>query len=382
MNQPAAALAIFKSGQHVATDGKPYTFSDADLETIASGYNPELAEAPLVVGHPKTDAPAYGWAKSLHVRDGVLYAEPHQVDAQFAELVNAGRMKKISASIYLPGTPGNPTPGKHYLRHIGFLGAQPPAVKGLPAAHFAEGAESVEFAMPLSGIGHVMVDLFQRIRDYFVEKDGVEAADRIIPQWQIRSIDELAQRDDTNSKASFAETHHVPTPETDMSQLNADFAEREQALNNQKAAQDQRNAAQDERERLLQEREKKALRQDATDFAEGLVATGQLLPRQRDPVVELLLALPAGTSLNFAEGSDTVSKPAAEVLRELLSSMPQQVDFSEKSGDPGQHATADFAAPAGTVVDQGRLELHQRALEYMRQHPNTGYMTAVKVVGS
>lgn len=374
MNQSAAALAIFKSGQHVATDGKPYTFSDADLETIASGYNPELAEAPLVVGHPKTDAPAYGWAKSLHVRDGVLYAEPHQVDAQFAELVNAGRMKKISASIYLPGTPGNPTPGKHYLRHIGFLGAQPPAVKGLPAAHFAEGAESVEFAMPLSGIGHVMVDLFQRIRDYFVEKDGVEAADRIIPQWQIRSIDELSQREDTSSKASFAESQHAPTPENDMSQPNAEFAEREQALNNQKAAQD-------ERERLLQEREQKALRQDATDFAEGLVTKGQLLPRQRDPVVELLLALPAGTSLSFAEGSDTVSKPAADVLRELLSAMPAQIDFSEKSSGDVTQDSPTFAAPAGVLVSASGAELHAKAKAFQKQNPNTSWTDAVIAVG-
>ncbi|HHA2483914.1 TPA: hypothetical protein ACOEN0_004165, partial [Stenotrophomonas maltophilia] len=129
MNQPAATLQIFKAGTHVAEDGRTLTFSEADVQQIADSYDPALHEAPIVVGHPKTDDPAYGWGKTLQAKDGLLVAEPHNVDPAFAELVNNGRFKKISASIFMPDSPGNPTPGKYYLRHIGFLGAQPPAVK-------------------------------------------------------------------------------------------------------------------------------------------------------------------------------------------------------------------------------------------------------------
>lgn len=75
--------------------------------------------------------------RSLAAGDDGLNAEPHQVDPEFAEMVNAGRFKKISASFYTPDAPNNPVPGVYYLRHVGFLGAQPPAVKGLKQAEFA-----------------------------------------------------------------------------------------------------------------------------------------------------------------------------------------------------------------------------------------------------
>ena len=97
----------------------------------------------IVVGHPVTDGPAYGWVKALNFAAGGLEAEPDQVDPAFAEMVAAGRFKKISASFYPPESPKNPVPGVYYLRHVGFLGAQPPAVKGLRAPSFAEGDEAI-----------------------------------------------------------------------------------------------------------------------------------------------------------------------------------------------------------------------------------------------
>ncbi|MBF0186018.1 MAG: hypothetical protein HQM06_16735, partial [Magnetococcales bacterium] len=57
----------------------------------------------------------------------------------------AGRFKKISASFYPPDSPNNPTPGLFALRHIAFLGAQPPAIKGLPDAKFADDGPHIEF---------------------------------------------------------------------------------------------------------------------------------------------------------------------------------------------------------------------------------------------
>ncbi|HGP0281935.1 TPA: peptidase, partial [Pseudomonas aeruginosa] len=150
MKKPTATLPILPAGRHVALDGRPVEFTEAILQEIAATYDPALSEAPLVIGHPKLNAPAYGWAKGLEVREGMLYAEPHQVVPEFAEAANRKMYKKRSASVYLPDSPGNPVPGKHYLRHIGFLGAVPPAIKGIPDAplNFAEddGALAIEFA--------------------------------------------------------------------------------------------------------------------------------------------------------------------------------------------------------------------------------------------
>ncbi|MEI9273226.1 peptidase [Pseudomonas aeruginosa] len=348
-------------------------FTEAILQEIAATYDPALSEAPLVIGHPKLNAPAYGWAKGLEVREGMLYAEPHQVVPEFAEAANRKMYKKRSASVYLPDSPGNPVPGKHYLRHIGFLGAVPPAIKGIPDApfNFAEddGALAIEFAeAPYAVTG--LTDILRRLRDFFVEREGAERADQLIPQWQLSSIEEDARRasvQDTapqasalfsepviegvdaaaDSAAAAEEPQGTVTP-SDGASASAAEADRTSHPSQQdttmpdEAALQERQRQLDEREQLLATREAQVAQQKAqehrnevTEFAEALVQAGRLLPRQKAPVIELLVSLPTDTPLEFAEGDGQVTKPAAEVLRSLLAELPKQVDFSEKSGDGG-----------------------------------------------
>lgn len=382
MNAPAAALEIFKAGTHVTHDGRKLTFTDADVRDLVDSYEPAVSEAALVVGHPVTDDPAYGWAQSLSLsKDGLVLAVPHQVEPQFAELVNAGRYKNISASIYLPDSPGNPKPGRHYLKHIGLLGAVKPAVQGLRSASFAADDGAVSFSMPLASLGWTLSDLMQRFRDWLIDKEGLPSADQVIPQWQIRAITEhTADRDERNAQpiAAYAAAPNTTTPEIAMSdpKQTADFAAREQAITDQATALAQR-------EKTIADRELKARREDAVSFAETLVADGKLLPRQKSATVELLLAVPVGTALNFAEGDQQVSKQAGDVLRTLLIDMPRQVDFAEKSkGEGGDVAAVSFAAPPGTSVDAADLKLHGLAIAYQQAHPGVGYLTAAKAVGA
>ena len=381
MNAPAAALEIFKAGTHVTHDGRKLTFTDADVRDLVDSYEPAVSEAALVVGHPVTDDPAYGWAQSLSLsKDGLVLAVPHQVEPQFAELVNAGRYKNISASIYLPDSPGNPKPGRHYLKHIGLLGAVKPAVQGLRSASFAADDGAVSFSMPLASLGWTLSDLMQRFRDWLIDKEGLPSADQVIPQWQIRAITEhTADRDERNAQpiAAYAAAPNTTTPEIAMSdpKQTADFAAREQAITDQATALAQR-------EKTIADRELKARREDAVAFCEGLVAEGKLLPREKAATVELLLAVPAATPLNFAEGDQSVIKPAGDVLRALLADRPKAVDFSEKSkGGPDDSSVASFAAPAGTRVDAAGAELYAKAKAYQANHPDTSWAAAVAAVG-
>ncbi|MDR6915094.1 plastocyanin [Pseudomonas sp. 3296] len=136
-------LHIFKPGTHTAQCGTTLNFTETDLAATVAAYNPALHEAPLVIGHPQHNAPAAGWVKSLSATAHGLIAEPQQIDATFAEQIAKGSYKKISASFYHPTAPNNPVPGVYYLRHVGFLGAQPPAVKGLRPIELAEGEPGV-----------------------------------------------------------------------------------------------------------------------------------------------------------------------------------------------------------------------------------------------
>ena len=132
-------IEIFRPGRHIDDQGIAHHFSEADVDGMAASYNPALREAPLTVGHPKDNLPAYGWVKAVSRNAaGVLAIAPHNVEPQFAEMVAAKRFPKRSASFYPPQAPNNPTPGKWYLRHVAFLGAQPPAIAGLKDIQFSE----------------------------------------------------------------------------------------------------------------------------------------------------------------------------------------------------------------------------------------------------
>jgi len=294
------------------------------------------------------------------------------VQPEFAEMVNAGRFKKRSASFLMPDTKGNPTPGKFYLRHVGFLGAQGPAVKGLKDFQFADEGEGVaEFSEASNSWGwNVIADLFRSVRDSLIERDGVEKADRIIPSYQIDSLRQAA----ANTSTEITDVTEKKDDNQGGDDKSAQFAAREAELATT-------HTQLTEREKTLADREAKAAREDASEFAEGLVKAGKLLPRQKAPIVELLLAVPANQSLSFAEGDATVEKPAGDVLRELLTNNPVQVDFSEKSGGEVPGPSADFAAPANALVDPVALEIRNKAKAYMKEHPNVSFIEAVKAVG-
>ena len=125
-------IDIFRAGRHIDDSGDERVFTESDIDDMARGYQPALREAPLVVGHPATNGPAFGWVAELRRGvGGVLQMRAKQVNERFAEAVREGSFKKRSAAFYPPSHPSNPNPGKWYLRHVGFLGATQPAIAGL-----------------------------------------------------------------------------------------------------------------------------------------------------------------------------------------------------------------------------------------------------------
>ncbi len=126
-------MAVFKTGRHTDSKGNEREWTEGDLDGIAAGYDPEKHEAPVVIGHPKDNAPAYGWVEGLKRIRNTLWARIKPTSAEFTDWIKRGLFKKRSISLYPDMT----------LRHIGFLGAMPPAVKGLPDFKFEEKEEGI-----------------------------------------------------------------------------------------------------------------------------------------------------------------------------------------------------------------------------------------------
>ncbi|WCG81585.1 peptidase [Pectobacterium sp. A5351] len=348
-------LHIFKSGTHTDMHGTKLPYTLADLAACAAAYDPAVHEAPMVIGHPKADAPAYGWVASLSTNGGDLLAEPTQVDPQFAELVDAGRYKKISASFYLPDSPNNPKPGTLYLRHVGFLGAQPPSIKGLRQVAFNEQEDGVvEFAdwgMMTSA------SLFSRLREFIISKFGMEEADSVLPSWQLDTLRDEAMREDKTVQANPAFNEPIPVNPTSPHEDTTVTKEEIEALQAENAR-----LKADAATRLAADTK---LRQETVHagnvaFAEKLVTEGRLVPAAKAVVVALLDEVSKGDKpVEFAEGE--VKKPLASAFKELLGGTGPVLNFSEHATKDRVNVDLSTTSAEFAEADPERLALHQKA---------------------
>ncbi|NRA86635.1 MAG: hypothetical protein HRU28_04420 [Rhizobiales bacterium] len=139
-------VEIFRAGRHTSMNNKAVNINIAELETLAANYDREHNGAPIVVGHPSMDAPAYGWVSKLTVEGDLLLATFDSVDEEFNQIVKDGKYRKISVALYPPKSQGNPKPDQYYLKHVGFLGATAPVVKGLKQVQFCANDNHMTFA--------------------------------------------------------------------------------------------------------------------------------------------------------------------------------------------------------------------------------------------
>lgn len=311
-------IKIFKVGEHTDMNGVKRNYTREMLEKCVATYSPEIHEAPFVLGHPKHNDPAMGWADHLELDDdGILWAYPKQLDADFAESVNAGKHNKVSASFYLPDSPNNPTSGTLYLRHVGFLGAQVPAIKGLGTVQFAEEETGIaEFG----DWGHELAaDLFRKWREWLIDSQGQEEADKIAPNWMIESLREYANAKPTEVQAAFAELSGLELGEKSVPVIPEPVkTAREIELEQQLA---QANAAIAAKENA----EKEA---HFSEFVESLVAGGHMPPKLKANAISLLNA--AGQQeqvVNFAESEVSFSEAVKAFFTQTFDS--KIINFGE-----------------------------------------------------
>ena len=320
-------IEIFKTGQHTSEDGSSWSFPADVVQQFVGNYDPAVFAAPLVVGHPTLDAPSYGQAAKLALSGDIVVMEPAHVEPQFAALVNEKRFPNVSVSLFPPTHPANPKKGEWYLRHVGFLGAAAPAIPGLKPASFsgdANGIVTIQFAASAAQPN---------------QQEEVNVTDK----------------DDKNKTVDFA------AQQAELDKKAANIAAREKALADKEAS--TRSA-------------------EVANFAAALVDKGQLLPREKAGIEALLNTLNEEQTVSFAAPEGTVEKPAQQLMREFLSSLPARVNYSEHSAaNDNTPATASFAAPTGYGVSAERAELHNKIVAYQKQH-NVDYATAAAAVGA
>lgn len=305
-------IAVFRAGEHTDMNGKVKIWTETDLDQIISKYDPSNHEAPAVIGHPAHNTPAWGWVTGLRRVGDTLYAEFGQLDPAFMDMLKAGRFKKRSISLYPDLS----------LKHIGFLGAAPPAVKGLPDYAF------------IADDNETTIEILTKENSIMDMKEFVEA----LKFW----------------KSEIAEATPEPKKDETVSFTEAD-------IENAK-----KEAATAERERLTLEFAESAAKtkqeaRHATITAEvtQLIAAGKAIPAWvKGGLVEFMAGLDAATDIQFAEGA---KQNQLDWFRAFLAGLPKVIEFGEKAKSDGS-GTGDPGGKLEAMIAKKRTE--NKALSY------------------
>lgn len=378
--KPMKPFKIFRPGKHTAACGTVVEFTEQQLLDAVTAYDPGVYAAPMVIGHPRQEDRAYGWAASLSYSDGHLWVNPEHVEPQFAELVENKAFRNRSAAWYMPDHPNNPKPGTLYPKHIGFLGAVPPSLKGLGDIQFNEQAGPVNFAedphpelvlefadltsderWSISGSLASMARAMRNWRDAILAEKGLEEADKLIPSWQIEDAEREAirmqerARQDANNTPAYNEHAGSPGHQVDTTATTGDTtmtpAEIE-ALKRQNEEQAQRIQQFNERETALQAAEAAAKVQRIDAALQQHVDAGRVLPAQRAQLAAFMATLDdSSLVVEFGEapaaGQAVPKVSSLAFMQGFLEQLPKAVELRERSnaskGNKGTITQVQFA---------------------------------------
>lgn len=293
-------IEIARTGTFTDSAGRLQTFTRRDLDAIANAYDPKKRDAPLVFGHPQSDsAPAFGWAQKLKSENGRLFALFAHIPGEVKRLVANKHYRHVSMSLM---------PDRVTLRHVALLGAAQPAIDGLQAVEFGNGAEAIT------------VDFAENPEGANMDQDELQ-----------RQVGQL---------------------QAQIEQLKAENAELKQKLEAGAAAKDSADAAKTDAEKKAEETAAEFAAYRGKVEAEkrearvgALVKAGKVKPADKAGVLDFAAKLAAqGGTVDFAapDGKSESVSLEERYLREL-EARPVDERFADFSFPP---AHADKAAPA------------------------------------
>lgn len=381
-------IEVFKVGTWTDSSGRTRTWTEQDLEEIVRKYNEQKEhEAPVVIGHPKDNAPAYGWVERLEKRGSSIWAKVKPTVQEFVDWLKQGLYKKVSISLY-PDL---------LLRHVGFLGATPPAVKGLKLPEFSEGdyieinfrdwtAEEREKLAK----GEIKGEFAGPNRTF-----PIASCEDVADAWRLaghagnplevrRNIIRIAKKygwEDCLPEAAkkWAEVNMSEggqSMEEKVKELEDQLKEKERLL----AEYAEREKAKAEEIELLKQTvaklEQERRHREFESFSEELIREGKIAPKWKDKVIEFMEALSAVGEFEFKEGK----KQAVLEFQEWLKGLPKIVEFEEVAKKDKVAEQKEVKFDSDGKVDEERMELHRRALEYMEKNKGVTYKQAMEII--
>lgn len=371
-------IEVFKVGEHTDAGGDTREWTSDDLQKMVDLYNNQSEddkhEAPVVVGHPVDNSPAYGWVEQLKTDGKTLFAKLKDLNKEFLNWVEKGLYKKRSISLY-PNL---------LLRHIGFLGGVPPAVKGLADVkgfqednnemlfEFEETAKiknenkketkkitnknkinnfiQGENFMDEEKFNLLLGDVVKFLADTFGEDVANQASGYL-----------------TDNKSKYVQVATATAPNTNES-------EKPKAYQDPKVK---------ELEIEIENLKKENRHKDFTAYVNKLIKEdNKLLPKQLDYAVSLLELGAVAGKIEFAENDKTKEIEGTALVKAFLESLDNKVDIKPlQNGDAKPYIYPEFKE---FDVDNERLDLDKKVHEFMdsqiKAGHNIGYMEALNSI--
>jgi uncharacterized protein YdaT len=312
-------VEVFRAGEQTDSAGNTKTWTEEDLQKIESKYNSQSAhEAPLVVGHPKDNAPAFGWVEKLKANGATLLAKFKQVMPAFSDAVKEGRYKKRSISLYNDMT----------LRHIGFLGAVPPAVKGLADIKFNEDDDFVTVEFNEDESGNYKDDNKEK-GETKMTKELQEQLDKAnadvksygekiteLEKTSKEQADKIAEYEEAAKKAAEKKPEEKKPEAPKKTEFEEAAEKRIQEVESKLAASEKKN-------RIAEYKE----------FVKDLHSQGKMVTECQDTIIDLMEALHDKGEYEFAENGETKKADILETLKSYLEKQPAIVEMGETNTD-------------------------------------------------
>jgi hypothetical protein len=321
-------IELFRAGDY----GEKGSYDTSDIDKMVANYDPAKHEAPVVMGHPEMDAPAYGWVEAVKRSGNVLMGKLKQVPDRFSQLVNEGRFKKRSISFYR----GENGPS---LRHVGFLGAMPPEVKGLAdvkLASFSAGAfEAIEFTeeevMQVEDIKKSFMESLKEFFSEFMPKKITDGGD------QSKAIETAVAAATAKFEAKFTELNTQLDTERKLRETTAGVT----TAQTQTAFAEKQIQRVKDKKRWLPAFDKMGLPQIFSELSK------------------------VSTKVSFGEGDKKVEKPAAEAFADFMIDLGEFVPTGELAdgAEKRKGNLVQFTDPKDqhTAVDQDSVALAEAA---------------------
>lgn len=309
-------IEIFAGGKQIDSDGIEHD-GDWLIERAIEVFDPEYHEPPLTVGHPKDDSPAFGWVEGLKktVKDGtnILVAKFKDIVPEFEQAVREGAYKKRSASFYPDGR----------LRHVGFLGAAPPAVKGLDGIAFGQEDKEITFEFVASDE-----------KKYIKKQEEVPMS---IFKEKIKNMLSFVGID-VSKIPEDALPDNIPS-----GMAAGTFSEADIEAIKKEAAEAERKKAETEFAEKKREEQKQKRGQEISNWVSAKVKEGNIPPALVDRgLVAFMQGLDAETEIQFSEG-EKEKKDALTWMKDFMETLGTSPIFKEIATKTDAGQAAEFA---------------------------------------